>query len=106
MKPHCIYIVKYVLPALRAMVARELLKRGFRMKDVAEMLGLTQAAVSQYISYKRGQKGLKAIEKNENIRRIVMELTELIAQGKAKADDGAEYLCRICESIRSFEEIE
>ncbi len=47
MKPHCLVMVKYVLPALRAKVAEELIERGYRVKDAAEMLGLTQVAVSQ-----------------------------------------------------------
>ncbi|KUJ92400.1 MAG: hypothetical protein XD40_2412, partial [Archaeoglobus fulgidus] len=57
MKPHCVMMVKYVLPALRAKVALELIDRGYRVKDVADLLGLTQAAVSQYLKSKRGQRG-------------------------------------------------
>ncbi|MEM4523525.1 MAG: helix-turn-helix domain-containing protein, partial [Archaeoglobaceae archaeon] len=98
MKPHCIYIVKYILPALRAHLARELFKRGFKMKDVAEMLGLTQAAVSQYLSSKRGQKGIEILEKDEEVKSIVLELADLIAQHKITIDD-ADHLCKICEVI-------
>ncbi|MEM3391769.1 MAG: helix-turn-helix domain-containing protein [Archaeoglobaceae archaeon] len=50
-------MVKYILPAIRAMVAKELIERGYKIKEVAEMLGLTQAAVSQYLASKRGKRG-------------------------------------------------
>ncbi len=100
MKPHCILVVKYVLPALRAKVAKELIDRGYRVKDAAEMLGLTQAAVSQYISSKRGQKGIRLIEKSDEAVKVVSELVEKIIKGEATVEDEVDYLCRVCEILR------
>lgn len=101
MKPHCTFVVKYVLPALRAKVAKELMARGYKMREVARMLGLTQAAVSQYMSSKRGQKGLEIIESTEEVKKIVLELVDLIVQEKATIEDESDYLCRICEVLRA-----
>ncbi|MFN3384414.1 MAG: transcriptional regulator [Archaeoglobaceae archaeon] len=92
-------MVKYILPAIRAMVAKELIERGYKIKEVAEMLGLTQAAVSQYLTSKRGKKGLEFLEKNEEVRKIVVEIADAISKRK-KGFENEEYLCRICESIR------
>ncbi len=100
MKPHCIFMVKYVLPALRAKVAKELVGRGYRIKDAAEMLGLTQAAVSQYLASKRGQKGLSVIERSKKAEEVVRELVDNIVAGKATIEDEVDYLCRICEILR------
>ncbi len=100
MKPHCILVVKYVLPALRAKVAKELIDRGYRVKDAAEMLGLTQAAISQYISSKRGQKGISLIEKSDEAVKVVSELVEKIIRGEATVEDEVDYLCRVCEILR------
>ena len=92
-------MVKYILPAVRAMVAKELIERGYKIKEVAEMLGLTQAAVSQYLTSKRGQKGLEFLEKNEEVKKIVLEIVEAISKRK-KGFENEEYMCRICESMR------
>ncbi|MEM0203398.1 MAG: helix-turn-helix domain-containing protein [Archaeoglobaceae archaeon] len=100
MKPHCVHMVKYVLPAIRAMVAKELIERGYKIKEVAEMLGLTQAAVSQYLRSKRGKRGLELLEKNDEVKKIVAEIADVVSKKKdAKSE---EYVCRICEAMRDL----
>jgi hypothetical protein len=106
MKPHCIFVVKYVLPALRARVARELIERGYRVKDAAEMLGLTQAAVSQYISSKRGKKGMDIIDKSVDAKNVVSELVDKIIKGEATIEDEVDYLCKVCVILREESLIE
>ncbi len=93
-------MVKYVLPALRAKVALELIDRGYRVKDVADLLGLTQAAVSQYINSKRGQKGMEILSKSEKANKVVKELVDDLVSGKITMEDEVDYLCRICELLR------
>ncbi|AIG97003.1 putative transcriptional regulator [Archaeoglobus fulgidus DSM 8774] len=100
MKPHCVMMVKYVLPALRAKVALELIDRGYRVKDVADLLGLTQAAVSQYLKSKRGQRGLDIIKKSDGAKRIVRELVDDLVAGRITIEDEVDYLCRVCEILR------
>jgi len=100
MKPHCLVMVKYVLPALRAKVAEKLIERGYRVKDVAEILGLTQAAVSQYITSKRGQKGKAIIEKSDRACEVINELVNEIVEGRATMEDEVDYLCKVCEILR------
>ncbi|MBI2146530.1 hypothetical protein HYU22_04275 [Candidatus Woesearchaeota archaeon] len=46
----------YVIPALRKHLALELDKNGMKQKDVAAILGINTAAISQYRSAKRGGK--------------------------------------------------
>lgn len=53
--PHEI-IVWYVLPALRRELVIELKKMQIPQKDIAKLMKLTQAAVSQYMHNKRGSK--------------------------------------------------
>jgi hypothetical protein len=94
-------VVRYILPAIRAKLAQELVeKHGFRSKDAAEKLGLTQAAVSQYMSSKRGQQGIEILQKSSGAEKILNELIEKIVDGDFKLDDEVEYLCRICERLR------
>ncbi len=48
--------VWYLLPAIRRELAKEMLKLGMNQSDVAKKLGMTRAAISQYIRLKRAQK--------------------------------------------------
>lgn len=47
--------VWYVLPAIRREVALALKKQGLEQKTIAEFLGITEPAVSQYCNKKRGR---------------------------------------------------
>jgi predicted transcriptional regulator len=52
---HCDTIVRTILPPMRAeMVYRLVHDRGLSQSDAAKKLGITRAAVSQYMSRKRG----------------------------------------------------
>lgn len=54
MKFFCDVISKDILPKVRAGVARTMFfKYGWSQERIAGVLGITQAAVSQYIKYKR-----------------------------------------------------
>jgi len=57
MKTPCEEVIKEVIPTIRALIAKDLcLKYGFTQIEAAKKLGITQAAISQYISLKRGGK--------------------------------------------------
>jgi uncharacterized protein len=52
---HCDTMVRNLLPPMRAeMVVRLVQRQGLSQSDAARRLGVTRAAVSQYISRKRG----------------------------------------------------
>jgi hypothetical protein len=46
--------VWYLLPAIRKELAREMVRQGLSQKQAAGKLGITEAAVSQYLKGKRG----------------------------------------------------
>ena len=48
--------VFYVIPALRKNLAVEMKKNGLKQKQIASLLSIEDAAVSQYINDKRGNK--------------------------------------------------
>jgi predicted transcriptional regulator len=56
MKLPCEQALWYILPQIRADIAKELVKAGMSQKEAADKLGVTPAAVSQYISKKRAGK--------------------------------------------------
>lgn len=47
--------VWYVLPAIRCELAKAMLKKGLKQKQIAKLLGITEAAVSQYLKEKRAK---------------------------------------------------
>ena len=44
----------FILPALRRLVAKTLKDGGLKQKEVAKILGITEAGVSQYLKGSRG----------------------------------------------------
>jgi len=70
---------KYTIPALRAFIAKRLISEyGFTQEQVAKAMGLTQAAVSNYI---RGVRGIKMeLEKNAVIEQHIKEIVEMIVE--------------------------
>ncbi|VVB81253.1 Uncharacterised protein [uncultured archaeon] len=61
--------VFYVLPALRRELAVSLKTTGKSQKDIAKLLGVTEAAVSQYFSSKRASR----IQFSDGLKRAVNE---------------------------------
>ncbi len=102
MRPPCEAVVKEVLPAIRAMLVRELIERHrLSQVEVAEKLGITQPAVSQYLRMLRGAGRHKALLKN--IEKRVQGLANDIASGKLKREQVIEHYCLICCTIKQQE---
>ncbi|MHC1574233.1 MAG: transcriptional regulator [Candidatus Methanogasteraceae archaeon] len=99
MKVPCENVVWYVLPAIRSELAKELAK-AMSQKEISEILGITQAAVSQYVSNKRGSK----IELQDDVKGDIANLAADIARGET--DDLMMRICEICRKIREDEHCE
>ncbi len=99
MKFPCEIIVWEVLPCIRAALAQELIKRGWSQSEIGRTLGITQAAVSQYTSRKRGS-GLKfPPEAKEEIRHLADDLVQ------GTVDDLVLRICTICLKVRKDEAV-
>lgn len=75
MKPPCEIVVWYVIPSIRSKLAKELLKLGMKQKEISQLLEITQPAVSQYISDKRGHEIDFEPEVEEYIKNMAQEMT-------------------------------
>jgi len=95
----CEVAVKSVVPSIRAFVAREL-TQTYQMKqsDVAQILGITQTAVSKYTRQVRG--AFLKIDDSEEIRSMLQHLTSQIADNKVSNQDLALRFCQICKNVR------
>ena len=96
MKPPCEVIVWYVIPTIRAELAKELVKMGMSQKEIAERLGITQTAVSQYIKDKRG----KGIPINKDVRKSIKVLAKqvMVEQTPNETIPG---ICMVCAIVKS-----
>ena len=65
MKIPCELVVWYVLPTIRREVARELVNsHGMSQAEVARKFGVTDAAISQYLKKKRGERWIFIVERD------------------------------------------
>ena len=88
MKPPCEIVVWYVIPAIRSELAKDLLALGMKQKDVSELMDITQPAVSQYITDKRGS----GVVLSSNVKEMVNELAIQLHNGEAKKTEIANIL--------------
>jgi predicted transcriptional regulator len=95
----CEVAVKSVVPAIRSAIARELTQSyRLKQKDVAQLLGITQTAVSKYNRRNRGT--VIQVEKLDETQLVLKETVESLANGDMNKYELAVKLCRICEIIR------
>ena len=97
MKPPCEVVVWYVIPAIRSELAKELLNLGMKQKDVSELMDITQPAVSQYITDKRGS----GIKLNDNVRKMVHDFAYQLSVGEASKADLISRTCSICKHVET-----
>ena len=97
MKPPCEIVVWYVIPAIRSELAKELLNLGMRQKDVSELMDITQPAVSQYITDKRGS----GIVLNDDIKQMIKDFAFELSTGESTKADLIPRTCSICRNVRA-----
>jgi predicted transcriptional regulator len=95
----CEVAVKSVIPAIRSAIARELTESyGLKQKEVAELLGVTQTAVSKYTSHCRG--AIFEVTEVEGVQPVLKKTILLLANGEIDKYELAEKLCMVCRIIR------
>jgi len=100
MKPFCEIIVTDILPAVRALIAKELTdKYGFNQTEVSKKLGITQPAISQYKRELRGYR-VKLLLSNKNAIKSIKSLAKKIATDEIKPSETHQKFCDICMTIR------
>ena len=96
MNPPCIAAVWYLIPAVSASLAKQLAREGLSQSQIAAKLGITRAAVSQYISGKRGTELRLGPKSKKRLSALARKL--------AKSDSGDAELslamCGICAIAR------
>ena len=91
-RPRCEIIVQYILPAIRAEMAVRMRDEGISQAQIARLLGVTPAAVNQYVKSKRGTAGQDA--------EVLEVIDDYIEQYRDDPDQLSAHLCDVCNKIK------
>jgi len=101
MKTPCEIIVWDIVPIIRKEFAKNLIENhGLNQREVAGKLGITESAISRYIS---GKRGILEITDKEILKEIK------ISSDKIASENGSVVIletCRICKLLKLKEFVE
>ncbi|AAL63324.1 transcriptional regulator [Pyrobaculum aerophilum] len=90
------------LSAVRALLARELVERGLSVNETAKLLGLTAAAVSMYISGKRGGELVQELAKDERVMGLIKNHADILVDAARKGIRGPVDLTELAKVISNI----
>ncbi|MBD3312538.1 transcriptional regulator [archaeon] len=99
--------VFYVIPAIRRELAEALVSKGFKQKEVAHLLSVSEACVSNYFNHKRADE----VSFKPEIKNLITSCADKISKGEmcfinavqviTKKFKQDECLCRLHEKLDS-----
>jgi len=105
MSTSCENVARHILPLYRSFVAKELLsKYHYTQVEAAKKLGTTQAAISQYVTAKRGRKGIQ--NSNKIVPFVKRAATKVAKRIATKGMSREEFSASFCELCRYLQETE
>lgn len=95
----CEIAVRSVLPAVKALMAKELVETyNLKQDEVAEILGISQSAVSKYTRKVRGH--IMKIDNIEEIEPLIEKMIDLLRDGTDQRAVFLRFFCETCTIIR------
>jgi len=102
MNAPCEIIVSKILPTIRSELTRELVRtHNLSQRQVAKKLGITESAVSQYLSKKRGHN----IVFDEKTTKMIKDLASKKAKQKSDKIATMEEICILCSAMRKSKQV-
>ena len=94
---------KTLIPALRAILAKKLAEdHNVREEEISKMLGVTQAAISNYIRGTRGDPALIAkLLSDKQVATLIEELTDNLSSDMAYTPSSLSKFIGLCNYIKS-----
>jgi uncharacterized protein len=101
MSARCEIIGKYALPVFRALIAKELINSyGLTQIEVAQKLGTTQAAISQYVNSKRAFKGTEQFgDLLPRLQAMAKVTAQQLVKQKIGCRDVSVDFCKVCVGV-------
>ncbi len=76
-------------------------KHGYTQREAARKIGITQAAISQYLNEKRAARGVRDLRINYPlVESMACEAAEKIANNEMNPDEIIAYFCKLCTTMR------
>ncbi len=102
MSTSCEYIARSYLPLYRALVAKELIEKyRYTQKQAAKKLGTSQPAISQYLSSKRGRKGVPNYEEVLPVlEETAIGMAEKAATTEISPKELSDSFCDLCKILQ------
>jgi hypothetical protein len=95
----CEVAVKSVVPAVKALMAQQLVEEyGMNQEQVAEILGISQSAVSKYFRKVRGH--VIEVDKVQEARPLIASMVIMVVNGEHQRADFLQLFCETCGTIR------
>ena len=94
---------KTLIPALRAIIAKTLAeKHEIREENISKMLGVTQAAISNYIRGTRGDPELiKKLLSEKQVSEMIDDICDNLSSDKAYTPSSLSKFIGLCNYIKS-----
>ena len=94
---------KTLIPALRAILAKKLAEEHkVREDEISKMLGVTQAAISNYIRGTRGDpKLIQKLIDDKQVSQLINELSDRLASDMAYTPSSLAKFISLCNYIKS-----
>ncbi|MGB8779245.1 MAG: helix-turn-helix domain-containing protein [Candidatus Bathyarchaeia archaeon] len=95
----CEVAVKSVVPAVKALMAQQLVEEyGMNQEQVAEILGISQSAVSKYFRKVRGH--VIEVDKVQEARPLIASMVIMVVNGEHQRAEFLQLFCEACGTIR------
>jgi predicted transcriptional regulator len=95
----CEVAVKSVVPAVKALMAQELVgQHGLKQDHVAQVLGISQSAVSKYSRKVRGH--VIEADKLAEVQPLIANMTIMLINGEHQRAEFLQLFCKTCFAIR------
>ena len=94
---------KSLIPALRAILAKDLAKKhNIREDQISKMLGVTQAAISNYIRGTRGDpKLIEKLLEDKQVAEMLDDISDSLSSDKAYTPSNLSKFIGLCNYIKS-----
>jgi predicted transcriptional regulator len=102
MSTSCESVARRILPLYRSFVAKELVKKyDYTQVQAAKKLGTTQAAISQYLTSKRGHKKIQNYDEIAPlVQNAATEVAERLTTTEMSPEEFGDSFCDLCKVLQ------
>ncbi|MGQ9478891.1 MAG: transcriptional regulator [Thermoproteota archaeon] len=98
---YCECMVKYVVPALRILISKQLLKNyDFNQVEAARLLNVTQPSISNYLGRRKGSAKIRRFLNNSIVKEYATNIAKKIFKKRVSLKELGDDICGLCMELR------